>query len=105
MKKIFFINPCNFCFNIFFIWAQKYKNFFDKKLSNSTLTVALICFILFWVVFTINNLDNISFSSSLKTNILETKNVKKVHLKENENFIKIDWKIYKLILVKDMNKK
>jgi hypothetical protein len=100
MKKLFFINPCNFCFNIFLKFTQKYKFFFDKKLSNSTLTVAFVCIILFWVVFTINNLDKINISS-LQANIIESKKVEKFYLKEKDNFIKIDGKVYKLILIEN----
>ncbi len=80
--------------NIFFSSIKKYKYIFDKKIKNSTAIVALICAIIFWVIFSINN--KINSNNLLQANIISTKKIK---FQKNDNFIKIDWKIYKLILL------
>ncbi len=72
-----------------------YKNFFDKTIENSTITIALICIVLFSVWFFVNNIWAFSLDNSLKANILEIKKEKKEF-----NIIIIDWKKYKLVLVK-----
>ncbi len=73
---------------------MSYKEIFDKKIENSTVVVAFICTVLFWVWFFVNNSGNINLWNSLKANILETKKIKK-----QANIIIIDWKKYRLILI------
>lgn len=66
-------------------FINKYYDFFDNKVWDTTLVVWIISTMIFLVWFLSNNT-----SSYYKSNILEYKN-------NNQNIIMIDWKRYKLV--------
>lgn len=76
---------------------ENYYHFFDKKLQNWEIVVAIVTLIILSIWFFYWAWNDTRY---YKTNLLESNNIKKRTDVEKEMMVEIEWEIYKITFTK-----